>query len=266
MTAVNPTRLSMQIADLIESFDSPETFHKHIRDLFSRYANRTLRYGEKTNRATLMPTYHLPDPVMRQLRVELKPFLSQQPEVSLNLADVLWTDEAFEIRQVAVYILGHTGTPEPEPIISRLENWLSPDLEPALKEAVLFSATEHLQSRFPQRWEVWVSSLLARDDPAWIAMGLLALRSGVKSSPAQKLPVIFRVLSPFIRDPRPGIMNEMMRLIKDLAEQSPTETAYYLRQTLSLSADPATSQLIRQCLPAFPEELRKEIQAAIKAK
>ncbi len=264
MPAVNPTRLSFQVADLMESFHSPEEFHKKIRDLFSRYANRTLRHGELSKMASLMPMYHLPDPVMRQLRSELNPIISREPGAALNLADSLWQDEVFEVRQVAVHILGHAGVTEPDPLISRLEKWLSPDLEPALKEAVLFSGTQRLQSKFPQHWETWIESLLARANPAWIGMGLMGLRAGLGTSTSQKLPIVFRIISPFIRDPKPGMLHEINRVIKALAEQSPTETAYFLKQTISLSDSPKTIHLVRQCLPFFSEEIRKELKEALK--
>ncbi len=265
MPAVNPARLNLQIADLLESFHSPKKFHKKIQELFSYYANRTLRQSEMADITPLMHMYHLPDPVLHQLKLALQPIINQEPQAALNLADVLWQDKFFEPRQMAIYLLGQTSGAGPDPIISRLENWLSPELEPALKEVIFFSGTQQLQSSFPQDWEAWIESLLNRDNTSWISMGLIALRAGLRFSPLEKLPVIFRVLSPFIREPHPGIMNEMTHLIEELAKQSPTETAYYLKQSLSLSKSPSTRRLVRHCLPAFPEDARVELQRALKA-
>ena len=264
MPAVNPTRLSFQIADLLKSFDSPQDFHKKIKQLFSLYANRTLRYGDRLEMPPLMPMYHLPDPVMRQVKAELALALSESPEAGLALADTLWGDETYEVCLVAIFILGHATMDSPDPILSRLNQWLAPDLDPKLKEAVLQSGTQDLQSRFPDHWEAWVESLLARKNPQWIALGLIGLRSGLRSSPSQKLPVIYRLISPIIHIPQPAVTNELKRLIEVLAQQSPTETAYFLRQTLSLSDSPGTARLIRQCLPMFPDNLQKELQAALK--
>ena len=264
MPAVNPTRLSFQIADVLKSFDTPQDFHKKIKDLFSLYANRTLRYGDRMGLPPLMPMYHLPDPVMRQVKTELVPILSEKPKAGLALADALWEDDAYEIRLVAIFILGHATEDFPDPILSRLNQWLSPDLDPTLKEAVLHSGTQGLQSKFPDRWEAWIESLIARKNPQWITLGLIGLRSGLQTSPSQKLPVIYRLISPILRNPQPAVTNELKRLIEVLAQQSPTETAYFLRQALSLSDTPGTGRLIRQCIPMFPDDLQKELQAVLK--
>ena len=264
MPAVNPTRLSFQIADLIKSFHTPHDFHKKIKDLFSLYANRTLRYGDRLALPPLMPTYHLPDPVMRQLKTELVPILSEKPKAGLALADTLWEDDAYEVRLVAIFILGHAAVDSPDPILSRLNQWLSPDLDPNLKEAILHSGTQGLQSRFPDRWEAWIGPLMAHKNPQFIALGLIGLRSGLQSSPYQKLPVIYRLISPIVRNPQPAVTNQLKRLIEVLAQQSPTETAYFLRQALSLSDTHKTGRLIRQCLPMFPDDLQKELQEVLK--
>jgi hypothetical protein len=265
MPAVNPTRLNFQIANLLqESFHSPEAFKKKLNDLFSLYANRILRYGEEAGNVPLIPMYHLPDPVMRQLQSELKPAISEEPEAALVLADTLWGDKMFETRQVGIFILGHAAVEAPNPILSRLNTWLSPDLEPILKESLLLNGTRYLQSKFAKAWESWIESRLSQKEPGWISIGLMALRASLHSSSSQKLPAIFRLVSPFIRDPQPGTMNELNRLIKILAEKSPTETAYFLRQSLSLSDSPTTSRLIRGCLSSFPDEIQKELQTALR--
>jgi len=266
MPAVNPTRLNFQIADLLQFFDTPEEFHKKLRDLFSLYANRALRYGERKALQPLIPMYRLPDPVMRQLKVELQTIISTNPDASLTLADKLWTDETFEVRQVAIFLLGQAPVSDPEAILSRLNQWLSPSLDPILKEAVLQTGTQAFQSRFSHHWEAWIESLLTEKDPRWNAIGLMGLRSGLQSAPHQKLPAIFRLVSPMIRDPQPRLINELKRLIETLVEKSPTETAYFLRQAHSISNSPGTVHLIRQCLPMFPQSLQTELQAVLKTK
>ncbi len=266
MPAVNPTRLSFQIAELLESLEDPIKFHKTLRDLFSLYANRTLRYGEEAGLAPSIPMYRLPDPVMRQLKSELQPVVSDNPEAALALADTLWQDATLEVRQVAVFLLGQAAVDKPEPIISRLNQWLKPDLDPVIQEMVFISGTQRLQSRFPDSWETWIEALLARKEPHWIVLGLIGLRVSLQQpSPSQKLPVIFRLISAIIRDPQTRIMNELRRLIQELAQHSPIETAYFLRQMLSLSSAQGTARLVRQTLQAFPPEIQLELKSAIKS-
>lgn len=264
MPAVNPARLNFQIADLLSSFDAPSEFHRKIKDLFSLYANRTLRPGETTQRMPLTPAYHLPDPVMRQLRMELTPFASTRPDAALALADTLWLDNTFEVRQVAALLLGHAGIDGPEPVLSRLDRWLSPALDPALREILLDSATHRLQSRFPKPWEAWIESLLSRREPSWIALGLAGLRASLGPSAPHNLPAVYRIISPFVRDPHPEAINELRRLVTVLAAQSPTETAFFLKQALSVSSSPGTIRLVRQSLPAFPSRIQEDLKAVLR--
>lgn len=264
MPAVNPTRLSFQIAALLPSFESPEEFHKKLKGLFSLYANRALRRREQPGIPLLIPAYHLPNPVMRQLKTELTPVVAGNPQAALALADVLWRDETFEVRQAAIFILGQTPVAEPDPIFSRLNQWLTPDLEPSLKEELLESGTQSLQSKFSKRWEAWIKSLLTHKNPQWITIGLIGLRKGLKLSPGNKIPTILRLVSPFIRDPQPEIMNELKRMLEALSQHAPTETGYFLKQALSLSNSARTARLVRGCLPAFPDEIQKELQQALK--
>ena len=45
----------------------------------------------------------------------------------------------------------------------------------------------------------------------------------------------------------------------------PTETAYFLRQTLSMASGPGTARLIRRCLPSFGPSQQASLRAALQA-
>ena len=263
MTAVNPTRLRHQIRDLMVFFDAPVEFHRELRTLFSLYANYSLRFGETAPIRPLIPMYHLAHPVIRQLNLDLQTRITADPDASLVLADELWTDTYFEIKQTAIFIIGAIPPDNPQVILDRLKQWLSPDLDQVLKADLLTTGTRSLQEIFPQAWEALVLSLLTNNNPAINALGIQALVAGAKRPNFQNLPAVFRLASPFIRDPQNAYSRDLENLIETLARISPQETGFFLRQILALSVSPETPRLIKNCLSSFSEEIQADLKSAI---
>lgn len=263
MTAVNPTRLRHQIQDIIAVFDAPVAFHQALRGLFSLYANYSLRFGETAPIRPLIQMYHLPHPVTRQLNLDLQPRITADPPAALALADELWNDPYYEIKQTAIVIIGSIPPDDPQVIIDRLKLWLTPDLDQVLKADLLSTGTRALQESFPQAWETLVLSLLSKTDPAMNALGIQALVAGAKRPNFQNLPSVYRLASPFIRDPQTAFIRDLEALIETLVAISPQETGFFLRQTLALSISPETPRLIKNCLASFPEEIQADLKTAL---
>ena len=264
MPAVDPARLRFQITNLIETFNDPPAFHRQLSDLFSFYANRTLRFGSSAQPEPNIPAYNLPHPVIRQLELDLKPLINADPQTALNLADELWDDPYFEVKQVAIFILGTVPVGTPEPIRQRIDEWLTPKLDRALSSYLLSTGTLNLQLSFPEAWETFVQSLLNQESPKMIALGLKALAEGVNNPSFTNMPAIFRLVSPFIREPQPEFMKDLAHLIESLIKNSPMETAYFLKQTLSVSDSPLTKRLVKQNLSVLPENIRQELRLMLR--
>ena len=109
MPAVNPSRLQPQIEEVLKYFDNPVIFHKRLSDLFSLYANRTLQFGQSSEPAPLIPSYHLPLPLIRQLQMAVRPYLERDPQTALKAADELWNDSFFEVKQFATSAWWYAG-------------------------------------------------------------------------------------------------------------------------------------------------------------
>lgn len=263
MTAVNPTRLRHQIQELMSYYDSPVRFHQELRGLFSLYANYALRFGDSATLRPLIAMYHLPHPVFRQLNLDLKPLIEEDPESALALADELWQDTYYEIKRTAIFLIGSLRVDDPQPILQRVKQWLTPDLDQVLKSDLLSIGTRAVQDAFPKAWEAFVLSLLSQTEPKQISLGIQALAAGSHRQNFTNLPAVFRLASPFIRDPHNAYTRDLERLIETLAERSPNETAYFLRQTLSISTSPATPRLIKNCLSSFPEDIQADLKTAL---
>ena len=265
MTAVNPTRLRFQMQGVMAFFGSPVEFHQKLRGLFSLYANYALRFGDDARpiNRPLIPTFNLPHPVMRQLRLDLKPHIEADPQAALEIVDQLWEDDYYEIKHTAIWIIGAIHIEDPQPYLDRVQLWLTPGLDYVLKTELLSIGTRSLQEKFPAAWEALILSLLSKSEPEMIALGIQALAEGAKSPDFKNLPAIFRLASPFIRDPHSAYTRDLEDLIEALAQLSPRETGYFLKQILSVSVARETLRLIKNCLSAFPEEVREDLKSTL---
>jgi len=263
MPAVDPARLKTQIDHLISFFNTPDTFHRELQLVFELYANRTLRMGDYISSQPLIPLYHLPDPVMRQVELRIKQHLQKEPLTGFAIADELWTDEFFEIRQLAGYTLGMITLDDPEPVVRRLKTWLSPELDQALTTDLLSVGTHRLRQDFPLEWEQLIESYLSQNDPRMVGLGIQGLRVSLQHHSDKLLPTIFRLISPLMREVDQNLSKELELLIKAMSRVSPTETAYYLKQTLSISESEGLPRLVKQCLPFFDEDLQNELRPSL---
>jgi len=264
MPAVNPVRLRFQIEDLITSFSMPQKFHRQLTDMFGLYANRVLKFGDSSQPQPFIPMYHLPDPVMRQLKLDLKPRIIEDPESSFKLADELWQDDFFEVRQLAIFFLDSIPVKDPEPILKRLKDWVVPELDQILTTELLSIGLHNLQSKFSRAWETFIETFLSNDNPKMVALGLEGLQESLKSPAFDNLPAIYRMVSPVIRNPHPLFFNALLNMMEALVSESPKETAYFIRQAMAVSDSPGTERIIKQSLQFFPKEMQQELKLTLK--
>lgn len=261
MPAVDLTRLRFQVEEVFSFLNAPKAFHRHLTDFFSLYANRALRFGESNQPRSMIPRYHLPDPVTRQIKFELLQFIQKDAKNALALADELWNDTHFEVRQLAIFILDLAEKEDPEPVASHINSWLTPDLDPILVTELLSTGTQNLQSEHPQAWESLMGTLLEHENPKMISYGLEGLTRGVERNSMLNLHAIFRFISPILQKPNDGYIHQLGDLILALAKRSPTETAFFLKQTLSISDSTETVRMVKQVLPLFPGAIQRELRS-----
>lgn len=263
MPAVNPTRLKGQIEELLQFFYTPKVFQRRLQDLYSLYANRSLHRGDTPQPQPVSIMYHLPPPLVRQLQMDLKPHILKDPQAAFELGKELWGNTHFEIKQLALYILGNTPLEEPDLILEQLEICLDPDLDEGLKSTLFSIGTLTLQNKFPVQWENFLQSLLNHSDPKMIGLGIQGLQASLERENFNNFPMAFRLLSPRLQNPNSTNMEELENLIEKLTKQSPTETAFFLKQTLSISRSPETIRLIKRCLPLFTESIRQDLKSSL---
>ena len=256
MPAVQPARLKIQVAHLLELFRLPEQFNDALHDLLSLYANRTQRSGETGQIRPIIPSYDPPIPVIRLIQTEIRSLILSEPQSALELCDSLWKENWWEFRTLAAYILGQIPLDLYTKIIVRLNNWLEENLEENLIKEVGHLATKRIQAENQNQFFIWVQTILARPSIRSKKTALYLITKFSEQPNFENLPAIFSVISPFIRISPPEIRPDVLALLMVLIERSPNEIAFIFRQSLESSENPDTNWFIRKTITKFPLDLR----------
>jgi hypothetical protein len=262
--AIQPTRLKQQSAQLAEFFTRPPSFVRGLHNLLSLYAERASREGQSGTPAPLLTAYKVHPPVLRQVIQDITPLATQDPAAGFELCDALWKEPVFEFRQMACTLLGQLPSPEPDPVLQRVEGWIKPDLESHLINAVLAQGLVTVRKQHPQAIFQLIEKWLDRSNIFFQQIGLRALLPLAQDPQNDNLPVFFRLIHPLVRNAPSGLRPDLLDVLSQLARRSPKETAYFLRQTLNLPNSPDTPWIIRQLLSEFPGEIQTNLRSAMR--
>jgi hypothetical protein len=264
MPAVSIARLKTQIAGLAWKFTSPEDFRRAVRDLFDLYANRAYRAGEVVQPERKALAYNSPPLVLRQLELELARHCRENPGAALSAADSLWKDDYLELRLVAAFLLGQAPVDPPQPVLERLAAWCQPKEDRQALDGLFERGTERLRREQAEYWFELVQGWLNQGRPLYDSMALRALLPAVRDRQFENIPPVYQVIGPLLSSPTAAVQGNLLDVLEALARRSPTETAYFLRQTVSLNPNPAILRMVRRALPVFPENVRDGLRSALK--
>lgn len=104
MPAIQLNRLNKQANDLAALYNEPARFVRELRDLFEFYSDRTRRPSQTGAPDPVIPTYNVPDPVLRRVLFAITPYIAEDPESALLLADACWARQHLEFRIMAAQI------------------------------------------------------------------------------------------------------------------------------------------------------------------
>jgi hypothetical protein len=259
MPAILLSRLKIQATRLADLTNHPEIFVRSLMGMLDFYSDRTHRPGQSGEPPPLLPAYHVPSPVLRQIMLELAPQLSADQSKGLALSEALWNQKQFECRLLAVRILGLLPVEPLEPIHDRLKEWAKEGEERVLTELLTTGLS---------RWRSEASINLLALVEEWLTsssfheqkMGLRALLPLIHDTSFVNLPVLFRVLNPLVRVAPSQIRPDLVPVLKSLANRSPQETAYFLRHNMAAQD---TAGVTRQILTEFSKETQISLRQAM---
>lgn len=265
MPAVELSRLRSQINGLIERFANPADFRLALRDLLELYANRAYRPGQAVKPQPLLPSYRVTPLIIHQLELELGKTCQEQPGQALGVVDALWHDPYLEPRLLAATLLGTIPASHQEAVVQTMRAWAVPTENFRMLDTLFRSGTTILRRSAPQLlfklFEEWLNS----SDMETQAMGVRALIPIIEDQAFENLPPVFRLLSPLVQRSSTPLFTDLQAVLEALARRTPIETAYFLRQALSMAPAPGTSRLVRRCLPLFGPAQQASLRAALQA-
>jgi len=263
--AVDIARLKIQAAVLVEKFDQPAVFIKQLHEILDIYAERTMRTGLVASPISVLPAYRAPQPVLRQIEMELGPLAATFPEQAMALTDALWKDGYLESRLLAATLLGRIH-PDTTLLLERITAWTSRTRDDQVRLALLSTSLARIRRESPSKF---LQLMRAWFDPATPIMwgnAIHAIIPLLQDPGYENLPPVFNLLSPVIKT-MPSIMqNDLADLINALYAASQVETTYFLRQVITSATSPQLSVTIRRILTQLPSSLQPIIIELVRQK
>lgn len=250
---------------LAEVFEQPDAFVRSLHHMLDFYADRTYHPGLTGESPALMRAYNVRTPVLRQINHELTPLAEANPQAGLVLCDALWGEDYIEIKFLAAALLGRIPIDDEAQVFSRMHKWLLPGIEERLSKYTIQMGLANARREKPEavlRLSVdWLGEKLFRQQ-----LGLKILLTLVEDQNFENLPVLYRVISPWIPNSNPQLRPDILDLLKGLTRRSPVETAYFLRQSYESIQSPETAWYIRNTVDEFPVAMQASLRALVRGR
>jgi hypothetical protein len=264
MTAIQPAHLRLQASQLAQHFNNPQAFIHQLHDLLSLYARHVYRPGQTGNPAILLPMYRVPQPVLRQIEIELTPSFEKYTQAGIRLCDALWNESYYEFKLLAAICIGKIPLENPDEGLTRIYSWSLQIKDKPLQEALykrgLITIITRDSNRMINRAQSWLNSTQTSEE----LFGVQIILACLADENFENLPLVFRMLAPFVRESHNSLRSSIIEVLLNLAHRTPNETAYFLQQNIELSFDQDTAWFIRRCLSAFPPQTQDSLRGAIR--
>lgn len=264
MPVIKPAKLKQESARLVDFYHESDMFVRELHNLLDRYADRTYRPGQAGEPTSLLPTYNVPPPLLRQITRDLKPLAQTRREESLILCDKLWSEDNFEIRSLAAFLLGQIELTPADPVIERLMKWSDETLDERMVQVLLDNSLIRMRTESQDELftiaEEWLNSTSTQKNQ----FAVRVLISMADAPPGENVPLIFRLTTVFIRKTDRELRPYVLKLWRQLALSSPQETAYQLKQNLKAPDNPDVKWYIRNLIPSFPDDLQKSLRESLR--
>ena len=281
MPAIHPPRLRQEVGELIQHYADPEKFLRRLRDLFAFYGDQTKRVSQRSLKTTTLQSANVPQPVLRQIVLQLTPYAENVPHAVLVLVRSLWDHPLLEHRQIAAMMLGKFPLTYSKEILPLIPRWCQQNYEESLLVSLATHSLEKIQKEAPDQLldhiETWLypapsdpdeePETAPKTNPKVVLnlqkLGLSALVPLVSAPAFLNLPKVYNLLKPFLRDAPTMLRPYLVDLLRPLARRSPQEIAYILRAELAQSPSKHLIWLSRRTLDNLPPEHQANLRVLI---
>jgi hypothetical protein len=264
MSAINLQRLRTQLGLLLPHIGNLIEFLTGLREVFDFYADHTHPIGEPPTGVFTLAAFNTPAVLNREVFLMLSPFCIEEPDLMLELIDLLWREPEVELRQLAAQLLGRLPFEKSEEVIDRIRAWSEEAVNTELLPYLHQHASATIRRDSPQRWldllYEWETS-----ERKWLAklaiQGVIPL---IDDHNFENLPAIFTFITPLVISPSNEFQFDLLNVIQHLARRSEVETVFYLKKAVSLSTDPAMPRFIRRTLEFFSPEMQTSLRNTLR--
>ena len=263
MPSVQSGQLEAQSQAIAASFGNTDRLVRQLDLHFELYMQRARRPGQSRRKASLLPSYEVPAPVMRQLRQELTPLAAKDGKQGLALAEALWARRTREHRQLAAALLGSLPKGSLRRVGARVARWGEENRDERVMEALAVAGCQRMRSEDPASLLRLCGRLFKRREVRMRATGLLAMKALMEEDSVDNLPAMLDLLRPMAQNPAKGLRPYLLRVFETLAKLSPGEALYFLQQRLVESPEAGTRWLARQSMRFLPSQEAQWLEEAL---
>ena len=264
MPSIDLMRFRFQIVELLDQFSDPVRFQKAFHEMLDLYSRRALKPGLSSLPRSLLPSFNCHSQVMKLIINGISPAVRELPQQAVAIADHLWEDNYLESRELATTILGLLPAELAPSVEERILKWAHPDVDTASLDMLLKYSIRTIESSHQEMLADLVSYFLHFHDPSYHPIGLKMMENLIRNPGFARIPSLFKLISPFVIEETDQLTQINTGLvIAALAERTPVETVFFLKQLLALTPGAGIERTVRRYLPFFPEEYQKKLQAAL---
>lgn len=262
MSAINLQRLRTQLDLLLPQIGNLIEFLFNLREIYNFYADHTHPVSEPPTGVFTLAAFNTPPVLTREVLLRLAPYSTAEPDLMLELIDLLWQEPEVELRQLAAQLLGKLPPEKFDQVIDRIRAWsesaLNPELLPFLHQHASIGIREHS----PQRWLDLLYEWETSADNWLVKLAVQGVIPLIDDENFENLPAIFTFITPLVINPSSEFQFDLLTVIQHLAKRSEVETVYYLKKAISLSTDPGMPRFIRRSLEFFSPAMQTSLRNA----
>ena len=264
MPAVDLSRLRARFKLLQLQIEDPVAFTRGLREIFIFHADLTHPAGDSPSGVFTHPVFNTPRLLNSEVVKFLNPFVTQNPQLLLQIIDRLWREPEVELRELAAQLLGKLPSSHYPEVLARIQAWSQVETDADLFPFLHQQASAAIRQQSPELWLEVLNGWISSNEPWLTKLALAGTIPLIDDYSYENLPAIFAFINPLVLNPGPQNQYELLRVIEHLARRSEVETVYFLKQVMSLSDAPGLGRFLRRAIdlfsPAMQESLRVEMR------
>lgn len=260
MTAINPQKIEDQINQLLINFNQPEQFIIQLRSLLEYYADRVYRPGKESVLPSLLASYHVPPPLLREMDKKVASLSKSSPQQALHLSAALWEMDYLEFKLTAISILSAIPVTESPSVFKLLEKWIinckNQNLLKQLRQAIIEQYLPTNPAKLIEQVQEWLN----QDNLSIKKFGYQVLSISIEKYPFDYLPAIYKIIQPSLYDTSTTFRNEILNIFIELTKRSPKEVAYLLRSAYQSKPHPNIKRIVSSTIKYYPLDQQVELE------